>query len=121
MDRWLQPYYVKSLPSFVEDTTEFINKIEQIKLPLNCKLASIAVSSLYTNIPHKGVQSVLHFLINHPEKYKYPNAEILGELTNLVLTNNVFNNSIYKYKGQQWGQKWPQLMQTYSWANSKNT
>ena len=61
IDKWLQPY-VKNLPSYVKDTTEFINHIEATKLPANCKLASIDVSSLYTNIPHEGVQSALHFL-----------------------------------------------------------
>ena len=92
VDKWLQPY-VKNLPSYVQDTTEFINIIEQTKPPSNCKLASIDVSSLYTNIPHdEGVQSVLHFLQNNADKYKYPeqpSPEIL-ELINLVLKNNVF-------------------------------
>ena len=93
VDRWLQPY-VQRLPSYVKDTTELINQIEQLKLPTNCYLASIDVSSLYTNIPHKeGIQNVLHFLTNHEERYKHPeqsNPEILGELMNLVLKNNVF-------------------------------
>ena len=92
IDKWLQPY-VQSLPSYVNDTTEFINLIEQTKLPSNCKLASIDVSSLYTNIPHdEGVQCVLRFLTNSPDKYKYPeqpNPEILGEFMNLVQKNNV--------------------------------
>ena len=57
----IQPY-ARSLPSYVKDTTEFINQIEYTQLPTNCKLASIDVSSLYRNIPHEGVQSALHFL-----------------------------------------------------------
>ena len=80
VDRWLQPYVI-SLPSYVKDTTKFINQIEQLKPPTNNKLASIDVSSLYTNIPHEeGVQSVLHFLTNHKESYKHPeqsNPEVL--------------------------------------------
>ena len=93
VDKWLQPY-VKNLPSYVKDTTEFINHIEATKLPTNCKLASIDVSSLYTNIPHEeGVQSALHFLKSNPDTYKHPeqpNPEILGELMSLVLKHNVF-------------------------------
>ena len=93
VDKWLQPY-VKNLPSYVKDTTEFINQIEATKLPTHCKLASIDVSSLYTNIPHEeGIQSALYFLKNNPDRYKYPeqpNPEILGELINLVLKHNVF-------------------------------
>ena len=57
------------------------NRIEQLKSPTNCKLAS---TSLYTNIPHEeGIQSALHFLTNHSESYKHPeqpNPEVLGEL-----------------------------------------
>ena len=94
VDRWLQPY-VTSLPSYyIKDTTEFINQIEQLKPPTNCKLASIDISSLYTNIPHEeGIQSALHFLSSLKESCKYPeqpNPEVLGELMNLVLKNNVF-------------------------------
>ena len=93
VDKWLQPY-VKSLPSYVKDTTEFINPIERTKLPTHSKLASIDVSSLYTNIPHnEGFQSALHFLKNSPNTYKHPeqpNPEIIGELMALVLQNNIF-------------------------------
>ena len=93
VDKWLQPY-VRNLPSYVKDTTEFINQIEATQLPTNCKLASIDVSSLYTNIPHEeGVESALHFLKTNPEGYRYPeqpNPDILGELMNLVLKHNVF-------------------------------
>lgn len=65
VDRWLQQY-VESFPSYVKDTTEFINQIEQIKPPTNCILASIDVSSLYTNVPHEeGIQITLYFLTNH--------------------------------------------------------
>ena len=63
-------------------------------LPTNCILASIDVSSLYTNIPRdEDIKSALYFLMNHKEQYKHPeqpNPEILGELINLVLKNNVF-------------------------------
>ena len=77
----------------VKDTTEFINQIESTQLPTNCKLVSIDVSSLYTNIPHEGVQSASHFLKTNPDTYKHPeqpNPEILSELMNLVLKHNVF-------------------------------
>ena len=87
VDKWLQPY-VRNLTSYVKDTTEFINQIEATQLPTNCKLASIDVSSLYTNIPPEGVQSALHFLKPNPEGHRYPeqpNPDTLGELMNLVL------------------------------------
>ena len=93
VDRWLQPY-VQNLPSYIKDTTEFINLIEQTTFPTKCKLASIDVSSLYTNIPHdEGIKSTLFFLKTDPNKYKYPEQptpEVIGELINLVLKHNVF-------------------------------
>ena len=51
VDIWLQPI-MKSLPSFIKDTTDFINLIEITPINKECVLASIDVSSLYTNIPH---------------------------------------------------------------------
>ena len=65
-----------------------------LRTTLDPPMASIDVSSLYTNIPHEeGIQSALHFLSNHKESNKHPeqpNPEVLGELMNLVLKNNVF-------------------------------
>ena len=68
-DRWLQPH-VKNLPSYLTDSMEFLKLIETIKIPSNCLLASIDVSSLYTNIPHSdGKQSVLYYLQNNSDNY----------------------------------------------------
>ena len=86
----------KNLPSYVKDTTEFINHIEATKLLANCKLASIDVSSLYTNIATSQRRSskcpaLLEIksrcIYKHPEQ---SNPEILGELMSLVLKHNVF-------------------------------
>ena len=100
---------MKSLPSYVKDTTKFINQIEQTTLPTHSKLASIDVSSLYTNIPHhEGIQSALHFLKNSPNTYKYleqPNPEIIGELMTLVLQNNVFEKYYLQIQGTAMGTK----------------
>ena len=36
------------------DTMDFINKLQRLpKLPLGCRLETLDVSSLYTNIPHE--------------------------------------------------------------------
>ena len=100
VDRWLQPHVTK-LPSYLKDSTEFIHLIETTKLPTNCFLASIDVSSLYTNIPHnEGIQSTLYYLKNDPEAYKHPEQptpEVITELMEMVLKNNVFefNDNYY--------------------------
>ena len=88
----------KKLPSYLKDTTDFLNLIETTT---SCLLAPIDISSLYTNIPHKdGKQSVLYYTQTNPDTYTQPEQllpEVLAELTEIVLKNNVFefNNNHY--------------------------
>ena len=94
---------MKKFPSYPKDSTEFLKLIEITKLPHHCLLASIDVSSLYTNIPHDdGKQNVLYYLQNNPDNYAQPEqstSEVLTELIDIVLKNNVFefNNKIYYF------------------------
>ena len=55
----LQPI-VKDIPSYVQDTTDFLRKINQIDfVPDNSYLLSLDVKSLSTNIPNaEGIRSV---------------------------------------------------------------
>ena len=50
VDSLLQPVAVKQM-SYIKDTTDFINFIENTQIPDNVVLATLDVSSLYTNIP----------------------------------------------------------------------
>ena len=52
VDHLLQPI-AKVQPSYLKDTTDFINFIEKAKLPPNTTLVSMDVTSLYTNIPQE--------------------------------------------------------------------
>ena len=64
--------------------------------------ASIDVSSLYTNIPHKeGILNTPYYLKNNPDAYKHPEnptPEVLTELMKAVLKKNVFefNEKYYR-------------------------
>jgi hypothetical protein len=53
--------YVLNLPSYIRDTQDFIKKIKSIgELPAGTILATMDVTSLYTNIPNKeGIDAVL--------------------------------------------------------------
>ena len=91
VDIWLQPL-MKALPSYIRDTTHFINIIEATAIPAGCLICSIDVSSLYTNIIHEeGIQQAiqaLHSTYNvDPDQ---PPPEIVGEMLKFILTNNVF-------------------------------
>ena len=98
VDIWLQPI-MKSLPSFIKDTTDFINLIESTPISGECLLATIDVSSLYTNIPHsEGRKAAITALnkIENPDP-RQPPPTIIGLLIDVVLQNNVyeFNDNHY--------------------------
>ena len=98
VDIWLQPL-MKALPSYIRDTTDFINMIEATVLPEGCLLCSIDVTSLYTNIIHKeGIElavKALHTTYNaDPDQ---PPPEIIGEMLKFILTNNVL-----EFEGQHY-------------------
>ena len=58
VDRLIQPIAQKQ-DSYLKDTTDFINFIEKTKLPQNVILASMDVTSLYSNIPQEeGITTV---------------------------------------------------------------
>ena len=86
------------LPSYLRDSTEFLKLKETIKIPSNCLISSIDVSSLYTNIPHSGgKQSVLYYLQNNPDNYtrpKQPTPDVLVELIDIVLKMTYLNLTI---------------------------
>ena len=46
----LQPIAIKK-ESYIKDTTDLVNFIENIQIPDNVTLATLDISSLYTNIP----------------------------------------------------------------------
>ena len=66
VDYYLQPI-VKEISSYVQDSTDFLRKINQIDfVPSNSYLVSLDVKSLYINIPNaEGIKHVNTFL----EKY----------------------------------------------------
>ena len=58
VDRLIQPI-AQQQESYLKDSKDFINFIENTKLPKNTILASMDVTSLYTNIPQEeGITTV---------------------------------------------------------------
>ena len=90
VDHFLQPI-AKIQPSYLKDTTDFINFIEKTKLPSNIILVSMDVTSLYTNIPQEeGITTVCEAY----EEFHQGNPPIptryLRELLSLILQENSF-------------------------------
>ena len=85
----MQPH-VKELPSYVKDTTDFLNKVDQLeKVPENSTLVSLDVKSLYTNIPNnEGISAVK----KHLDRKKLTNALsiVITTFLTLILTLNNF-------------------------------
>jgi hypothetical protein len=91
-DYFLQPL-VAETPSYVKDTTDFINKIECVSnlLP-GTILCTIDVSSLYTNIPNQeGIEACSKLLrLKRPVTHR-PSNDSITEMLHYVLTKNNFD------------------------------
>ena len=90
VDHLLQPI-AEIQPSYLKDTTDFINFVEKTKLPPNTIFVSMDVTRLYTNIPQEeGINTVCVAY----EEFHQGNPPIptryLRELLSLVLKENSF-------------------------------
>ena len=89
VDYHLQPF-VKSLYSYVQDTTDFLNKIKDASknLPEQTILVTMDVKSLYTNIPNQeGIDAVKSFLEYSEKQHLIP---VIKAFLWLILTLNNF-------------------------------
>ena len=82
--------YVPKTASYIRDTQDFINKIKDIgPLPEGAILATLDVTSLYTNIPNQeGIVAVADKLRTDPKKQNI--AKYRLDLLKLVLHNMYF-------------------------------
>ena len=81
---------VRDIPSYIRDTTDFLNKLQLItNLPSETLLVTLDVKSLYTNIPHsEGIEACRGALNNR--QVLQPPTEDLVQLINMILTKNNF-------------------------------
>ena len=102
VDYWLQPH-MKSLPSYIKDTTQLINELRELSVEPDTFLVTIDVKSLYTCIPHsEGIQACTEALLKSKENNpSQPNTEVLACLLELVLKNNLFEFDGTYYKQLQ--------------------
>jgi hypothetical protein len=81
--------HVQSLPSYVKDSIDFINKISPITgLKEDCILVTLDVKSLYTSIPHVGGLAALAHYLRDRDTNEYPPTNFILELAEYVLTYN---------------------------------
>ena len=97
IDAYINPL-VQQTPSYIKDTTHFLQLIHEIQTPLpeNTLLVTLDVSSLYTNIPHD--ETILAVKETMKSKNLNPNLiKWISKLLSHVLTKNAFqfNEEIY--------------------------
>ncbi|KAK7091582.1 hypothetical protein V1264_009246 [Littorina saxatilis] len=94
VDHWLQDC-VKSVPSYIQDTTGMLNTIDQWNnqhgpFPENTKLVTVDVVGLYTNIPHSDMKTAIKEELDSRPQGDRPPTETIVKVADHVLTNNVF-------------------------------
>ena len=92
----LQPV-VKQIPSYIKDTNDFINKINDIgNIPPNSYLVTMDVKSLYTNIPNsEGIAAVKNAYDNYLKKSIATKVITTFLAFILTLNNFIFNCKRY--------------------------
>ena len=96
VDHHLQPV-VREIPSYIKDTNDFINKIDNFTVPPNSFLVTMDVKLLYTSIPNNEV------IASVKNKYdQYPNktipTKIIATFLALILTLNNFIFTLFTDK-----------------------
>ena len=99
VDHYLQPH-AQALPSYIQDTTDFINKINKTEnITENTFLVTLDVKSLYTNIPnHEGIEAAKEALNSVNEKPIATKVIIKFLFLILTLNNFIFNGLHYLQK-----------------------
>lgn len=82
---------VKSLPSYIRDTTDFIKKISDIPQPLpsNTILFCMDVKALYPNVPRKEARVSVEGALEKRKDKSIPPKSVL-KMMDMVLENNNF-------------------------------
>ena len=90
VDHFIQPL-VPTLPSYLRDSSHLLNIVGSLKLPENSILATLDVTSLYTNIPNnEGIEAAAKFLYRNRPATENPTNSSICKLLELVLTTNNF-------------------------------
>ena len=90
VDHFIQPL-VRTLPSYLRDSSHLLNLIRDLHLQADSILATLDVTSLYTNIPNdEGINAVGKYLYRHRKASENPTNASICRLLHLVLTTNNF-------------------------------
>ena len=99
VDHYLKPH-AEALPSYIKDTTDFINKTNGVQnITEDQFLVTLDVKSLFTNIPnHEGIKAAKEPLNSVPKK-PIP-TKIIKFLFLIITFNNFVFNGIHYFQKQ---------------------
>lgn len=86
---WLLQPLVRKIPSFLHDTTDFIRKVEGVPIPEGAFIITLDVTSLYTNILHVELRTVLQNVLD-TRVILHPPIHFILDLIDTLLENNYF-------------------------------
>ena len=110
--------HVQSLPSYVKDSIDFINKISPLTgLKDECILVTLDVESLYTSIPHVGGLAALAHYLGDRDTNEYPPTNFIIEFAEHVLTYNHFR---FERMEHRWALHSLRVILTSIWVFLKN-
>ena len=99
MDHLLQPI-ARRQNSYINDTTDFLNFVEETRIPHDTILVSIDVTGLYENIPqdaYDGIQTVCNAYENFYNNNPPIPSHYLKQMLGLILKENSF-----EFKGENY-------------------
>ena len=89
LDVILQPY-VANIRSYIRDTGDILQKIQNIEFNFEDWIFSMDVTSLYTNNPHDEVIQAISELLNSKRKKSFPKNENVIRLLAMILRTIIF-------------------------------
>ncbi len=104
LDFFLVPI-VQKQDTYLKDTSDFIRKIEGIKIPDTAWIITLDYHSMYTNVPHGQALDALRYTLDNDTQHRMvkgvlrPPTESLCLLAKIILENNAF-----VFNGQNWRQ-----------------
>ena len=92
---------VKKIPSYLNDTNDFLSKLWEIRVPPKSLLFTLDVSSLYTNIPHDEGLGACREALDTRGVLDPPTDDVIN-LINVVLKKHNFSFNDTHYLQKHW-------------------
>ena len=111
VDYFLQPFVVEQ-HTYLKDTSDFIRKIEKLRVPKEALLITLDYESMYTNIVHEEAIEAVRKTMTTQSKHqivgglKRPSIESFCKLLELAIKSNNFKfngNDYYQCRGVAMG------------------